>query len=154
VQSAPGQGSTVRLLFPAAEGPLEFKPQGQEWRGAGLALVVDDEPGVRQLAALVLELLGFQVVQAEDGVAALAQFEKHAAALRLVLLDLTMPRLDGARAFEELHRARPELPVILMSGYSEGELTQRFAGLGLAGFLQKPFNVDGLIAKVKAVLGG
>jgi CheY-like chemotaxis protein len=120
----------------------------------GLALVADDEIGVRQLATHVLESLGFRVLQAEDGLEALAHFQQHAAALRLGLLDLSMPRLDGAQAFAEMHRARPDLPVILMSGYSEGELIARFAKLGLAGFLPKPFNVDGLIAKVKAVLTG
>jgi len=69
-----------------------------------------------------------------------------------VILDLTMPRRDGVSTFQEMRRQRPEVKVILCSGYSEQEALRRFAGEGLAGFLQKPYQLEELKAKIKGVL--
>ena len=115
-------------------------------------MVVDDEDGVRGLAALLLWQLGFGVLQAQDGLHALELFRLHAAAIRLVLLDLTMPRWDGEKTLQALRSEFPHVPVILMSGYSEQKLRQRFAGENVAGLLQKPFTRQDLIDRVEAAL--
>jgi CheY-like chemotaxis protein len=156
VESAPGRGSTFRLLFPRTPGAIAPPPAAEPAaapRQEGTILVVDDEDGVRTLAALLLQQLGFEVVQAADGPQGLEQFRRHAA-VRLVLLDLTMPHWNGEETLRELRKESADVPVILMSGYSERELRQRFAGKGVAGFLQKPFTRQDLIDRVNAALAG
>jgi two-component system, cell cycle sensor histidine kinase and response regulator CckA len=157
VESVPGRGSTFRLLFPRAPGATTPPPAADPAaapRQEGTILVVDDEDGVRTLAALLLQQLGFEVVQAADGPQGLEQFRRHTAAVRLVLLDLTMPHWNGEETLRELRKESADVPVILMSGYSERELRQRFAGQGVAGFLQKPFTRQDLIDRVNAALAG
>src|SRR5262249_11846844 len=128
------------------------------WHGHGEALVVDDEPSLRLLGARFLESLGFPVAQAEDCLATLERLgnsrrvRRAMTQARMVLLDLTMPRMDGEETFRRRRQLRPQLPIILMSGYSEEEVSRRFAGLGLALFLQKPFSIDQLTARVQAAL--
>src|SRR5262249_49164558 len=101
----------------------------------------------------MLASLGFRAVMAADGEEALARYREDPEGVRLVLLDLTMPKLDGEEVFRTLHLLRPSLPVVLMSGYSEQEAAARFVGCGLAGFLAKPFKLDELAQKVGAALG-
>src|SRR5205085_861845 len=96
----------------------------------------------------MLEALGYDVVVAKDGPDGLRQLGTAGAALRVILLDLTMPGLDGQQVFRELRQLRPDLPVILMSGYNEQDAVARFTGKGLAGFLQKPFTLDELARRI------
>jgi CheY-like chemotaxis protein len=123
-------------------------------RPEGSVLVADDESGVRSLASIILGGLGFRTATAADGAEALELAQREAAALRLVLLDLNMPRMDGEQALPELRRLCPQAPVVLMSGHSETEVRERFAGRGVAAFLQKPFTRDELVRKVHEALGG
>jgi two-component system cell cycle sensor histidine kinase/response regulator CckA len=102
-------------------------------------LVVDDEEAVRAVACAILHRAGFLPVQAVDGHDAVDKVQQLGAEIRLVFLDLMMPRLDGAEALVELHSLRPEMPVIVMSGSCESDVTDRFTGARLAGRLQKPF---------------
>ena len=125
---------------------------GRSWQGDGLVLVVDDEDGVRNVAGRMLEALGFQVLEACDGQEALEIFDKQPDKIRLMLLDLTMPRLDGPQTLEQLRVRRLDLPVVLMTGYHEQEVSQRFATVGFAAFLQKPFKQDHLRDKIRAIL--
>lgn len=157
VSSEPGRGTTFKVLLPIAEGVAEAAAPGAEgtpegWRGEGTVLVADDEETVRVIAARMLEALGFRVILAADGQEAVGRFRADPGSFRLVLLDLTMPRLGGEEAFRELRRVRPDVRVLLMSGYTEQEVTTRFAGKGLAGFLQKPFQLATLLAKVRQAL--
>ncbi|MDD5311814.1 MAG: response regulator, partial [Dehalococcoidia bacterium] len=99
-----------------------------------------------------LQRFGFNVVTAEDGDEAISVFQQRAAEIDLVLLDMTMPRLDGEATFTELRRIRDDIKVILSSGYNEQEATQRFTGKGLAGFLQKPYNLSQLSLTLEDVL--
>ncbi len=143
VYSEVGRGSTFKLLLPA-EPTAEVPPQQavsstQPWQGSGSVLVADDEPEVRAVVGRMLERLGFDVLHAEDGQAAITLFRAHIEAIICVLLDMTMPHVDGAETFRQMRQLRPDVRVILMSGYSEYDATMRFAGKGLAGFLQKPF---------------
>ena len=86
----------------------------------------------------MLEHLGFTVLTAADGVQAVEIYRERGKEIHLVLMDLTMPHMDGAEAFGELRRLNPDLPVVLSSGYSRDEVASRFTGKRLSGVLQKP----------------
>ena len=100
----------------------------------------------------ILERMGFSVLTAPDGREALKVFREHADEIVCVLLDLTMPHMDGEEAFREMRYLHPDVTVILCSGYNEQDATQRFAGKGLAGFIQKPYNMAVLREKLVEVL--
>ena len=160
VQSAVGHGSTIRVLFPAVETvgaaidsrPVEFPGQGGTRAPRRTVLVVDDEEAVREVCAALVQTLGFQPITAADGEEGLRLFERHADEIDCVLLDLTMPRMHGISAFREMKRLRPDIPVILCSGYNEQEATKQFTNEGLAGFLQKPYTLEDLKNKIEPVL--
>jgi two-component system, cell cycle sensor histidine kinase and response regulator CckA len=158
VCSEVGRGATFRLLFPATEAKARpgasTKMSAQVWRGHGKILVVDDEETVRNLTRRMLERAGFTVLAAEDGRQAVEIFKQVMAEVDLVILDLTMPHLDGEACFRELRLMKPEVRVILSSGYNEQDVVNLFVGEGLAGFIQKPYTSDELITKVRDVLVG
>jgi PAS domain S-box-containing protein len=156
VQSAPGRGSTFRILFPVVAGevrPPEPSESADGWHGSGTVLLVDDEAMIRSTTVKMLAHLGFQTLTARDGQEALDIFRANPDAVTCVLLDLTMPRMNGEEAFHELRRIRPDLRVILSSGYNQQDVTQRFAGRGPAGFIQKPYTVAQLQQVLQEVLG-
>ncbi len=155
VDSSPGKGTTFRLLLPAAPGVAEVvSPQTSEdpWRGSGHVLVADDEESVRDISVRILERAGFTVTAVVNGQEAVAAFRRTPGAFRAVLLDLMMPVMDGQEAFREIHGFDSRVPVLLMSGYSESVSTERFAGMALAGFVQKPFESARLIAALRKAL--
>ena len=159
VYSEPGRGTSVKVLLPEALGSIRESPEGpgsgrETWRGRGLVLVVDDDAPVRQVAAMMLEDAGFRVLQAADGREGVELFRSYAEEIAAVLLDLTMPRMSGEEAFREMRRIRPDVPVILSSGYNEQDATNRFAGKGIAGFIQKPYRSADLLAEIRKVLEG
>lgn len=154
VDSQSGVGTIFRVLLPASNGQaasIGTASRPVAARGGGRVLVVDDEDVVRKVTARILETLGYSVVTAMDGEDGVEAFHS-AGPIIAVLMDLTMPKLDGVAAFEAIHASEPDVPVILMSGYSEQDAIARFAGSGLAGFLQKPFTAESLDAKVSAAL--
>ncbi len=157
VESLPGHHTCFRMLLPysVALAPVAETPKQAliHWRGSGTVLVVDDEEGVRKVVKMILEEYGFAIDTAEDGWAGIEAFKKHTHEIVAVILDLTMPRLDGLKTFQELRRLNPEVKVILSSGYSEEEAVSRFVGEGLAGFIQKPYNAIGLLEKMRQILG-
>jgi CheY-like chemotaxis protein len=155
VESEPGKGSRFRAYFPATdEKPAEARPAArrQAWGGSGAVLVVDDEEQVRRVAFDMVRSLGFEPVLAIDGQDALTKVERGR--FRAVVLDLTMPRLDGAETLALLRQKDERVPVVLMSGYSEGEMSEQFAGQGLAAFLQKPFTCEGMARALHKALEG
>ena len=157
VSSEPGKGTTFEVLFPAgvAIAPLAVESVSAiSWHGNGTVLVVDDEEIVRNLAGRMIEHAGFAVLTANDGEEAIQLYRQHKKDIACVLLDLTMPKLNGEETFRELRRISPELRVILSSGYSEDAATGRFSGLGLAGFIQKPYQLDTMIAKLRDAVQG
>jgi two-component system cell cycle sensor histidine kinase/response regulator CckA len=122
------------------------------WQGSGRVLVIDDEESVRGVASRLLESLGFQVDVTPDGQSGLDRFRADPDAYTLVLLDLTMPHPDGEETFRQLRVIHPTVRVILMSGFTQSDVVNRFAGKGLAGFVQKPFNRGALATAVRAAL--
>lgn len=115
-------------------------------------LIVDDEEAVHEVSSKALEMYGFQVLTANDGKERLQQFELHVNKINLVVLDLTMPIMDGKELFQKIMEISPKTPVILSSGYAEEEATENFRGIGLAGFLQKPYSPTTLLSKINGVL--
>jgi len=156
VYSETGKGSTFKVLFPVAPGAAVVSHSGNSesrWTGHGTVLLAEDEETVRALGRRMLERMGFTVITAADGRECLRLFQEHAQTLRLVLLDLTMPHLDGDEVFREIRRIRPELPTVIASGYTEQEIRQRFAGKGIAGFIQKPYHLNDLRDVIRHALG-
>jgi two-component system cell cycle sensor histidine kinase/response regulator CckA len=151
VDTAPGRGSRFTVWLPAAgAAAAPLRPAAAAgYHASGTVLVIDDESIVRETARLALESFGYTVVVAADGYAALDRL-RTTPEISLVLLDLTMPVMSGEETLLELRRLRPGVPVILSSGFSEMDAIRRFEGLGLAGFLQKPYTADRLAEKIKA----
>ncbi len=154
IQSRPGAGTLFRVYLPAQSGtaqPVEAaEPIAARVKlaGAGLVLVADDEPGIRDFARRVMTRSGFEVLVAEDGVEAVEHVRAHQQELRLVLLDLTMPRLGGEEALLNMRALGFSGPVIRWSGYAFNEA----APDPKAPFLRKPFSADELLAAVGKVL--
>ena len=160
VDSTPGEGTTVRVLFPAARTsaatadiPEPPTPGRKLLPPSGSILVVDDEETVRDLCMEYVERLGYRAIGASDGETALRLFEAHRDEIECVLLDLTMPQLNGVSTFRELKRLRPDVKVILCSGYDEQDATRRFTQKGLAGFLQKPYLLRQMEEEISKALG-
>jgi PAS domain S-box-containing protein len=146
--SEPGQGATFILAFPRHHQPaapaIRPAPAARSWRGSGTVLIVDDEEAVRSTAAQMIAFYGFTVKQADSGQQAVEFLRVRGSRYELVLLDLTMPGMDGYATFTALRQLQPEQRIVVFSGYSAQDAQQRFAGQNLNGFLQKPFTVDTL----------
>ena len=159
VASKPGQGTTFQVFFPAIEtpaaNPIGESTPAKPWHGTGTVLVVDDEEIVRSLAKNMVEIAGFSVLTAKDGEEAVRMYREHQDEIACVLLDLTMPKMGGEETFRAIRQISPDVRVVLSSGYSEETATGRLAGLGLAGFIQKPYQLDTMIATLRqSVTGG
>jgi CheY-like chemotaxis protein len=144
------------VLFPAAARAAEERPAAAGMaavRGSGVVLVVDDEKLVREMVKKALERYGYTVLLADGGLAAIDLLKRHPADVALVVLDLSMPRMSGEEALPELRKIRPEVKVLVSSGYSESETMTMFKGQRVSGFIQKPYTGAGLAEKVKACLG-
>lgn len=117
-----------------------------------LVLVIDDEEAVRETVSDILEFEGLRVVTAVDGESGIELYKAWLGEVSLVLLDLSMPGMNGAETFQELKKIDKHARIILSSGYDEAEATRYFVGQGLVGFLQKPYNMRFLIQKVREYL--
>ncbi len=156
IRTAPAEGTTFRVLFPATAGDANTPPRrisGADWRGHGTVLVIEDEDEVREVVGRMLERLGFHVIAAQDGVAALERLDQDDGSVAAVLLDLSMPRMGGYEVLQRIRGRKPELPVILMSGYTEQEVASKVldARSGVVGFLQKPFLPEDLTSVLRHV---
>ena len=156
IESEAGRGTLVKVFLPVTAKeddemftPLEPVPHAARRR----VLLVDDEPGVRYVASQALMRAGFEVITAATGRDALAQIGDRTDDIGLVILDLTMPDLDGRATLAELRKLRPSLRVVLTSGYSEQDALREFGDGALAGFLQKPFAPHTLIDCVTRAIG-
>ena len=156
VDSKPGKGSTFRVLLPitTASPQQHAAPTanaGSEHR-QGTIMVVDDEAQICEIACLMLEEGGFDTLVACNGEEAVTLYSQHPAEIDAVLLDMTMPKMDGKACFAALLTINPEVKVILSSGYSAEEINEQFADHPPAGFIQKPYTPKSLQQHVKQIL--
>ena len=153
VYSELGKGSSFKILLPASGKSAKiFNHDGFEnnWKGSGTVLLVDDEETVRGVGKDMLQEFGFTTITANDGREAVEIF-KTIPDISFVILDLTMPRMDGEQCFLELRQFKPDVKVIMSSGFSEHEVTQKFMGKGLAGFIQKPYKLSALKEAIQKI---
>ena len=158
VDSAPGAGSTFRLYLPVAprgtpavagsRPPFPDKARA----GTGTILIADDEPVVLETTDLLLRRSGYQTVLATDGDEAVERFRANPGAFAAVLLDLTMPRLDGAEVLRIIRTIHPEMPALVMSGFSEQDVLNRLRGLGDVAVVRKPFTLEALLRQIAEVI--
>ncbi len=157
VKSEVGKGTTFRVYFPASTQSAQpfiqsQRPSNDTWHGHGFALLVDDDASVLQVGKSMLERLGFEVLTAIDGVEAIRIYEQRADEIQIVILDLTMPNLDGQQTLKELRHIRVDAPVLLSSGYTEQDVMRRLAGSRYSGFVPKPYSVENLMTVIQAAL--
>ena len=153
IYSEPKKGTTFKLLFPASNRPVEIfnhVSDSDNWRGSGTVLLVDDEETVRAIGKEMLQELGFSAITADDGKEAVEMF-KTRPDIALVILDLTMPHMDGEKCFRELRQIDPNIKVIMSSGFNEQDVTQKFVGKRLAGFIQKPYKLSVLRDAIRKI---
>jgi PAS domain S-box-containing protein len=157
ITSEPGRGSIFRLYFPASEEPSNPFDAFDEiiHRGSlkGRVLVVDDEALILETIQSALEVMGLEVVTAADGLEALVCFGQENEFLSLVIMDLTMPRMDGREAFEHMREMNPRVPIILSSGYMEQDSLQSLSAAAPEGFIQKPYQMGVLEEMLHRLLG-
>ena len=147
VYSEPGCGSTFKVFFPASSHSVSANSNDagkSDWSGTGRILLVDDEESVRDVGKALLQELGFEVETAVDGFDALTRFKNNPGVFKCVILDLTMPRIDGEETFIELRKLRADINVVISSGYNGQNVMRKFSGKGKAGFIQKPYNLSDL----------
>jgi CheY-like chemotaxis protein len=151
VESERGRGTRFRVYLPASDGWVESDAGGSE--GAAAILVVDDEASVRNFIGAVLRKKGYRVLSAADGREALSVFEREGSGIAAVVLDVIMPVMGGNDAMTKLKELRPELKVLLTSGYSESEARRLCATYPGAAFIQKPYTAQQVAAAVEELLG-
>jgi PAS domain S-box-containing protein len=156
VSSTPGNGATFQVLFPATEWtafdrslPERLVPFQE---ATGTVLVIDDEESVLRITSQMLQHVGFTVVTTNDALEGIQTYRERHDDIVAVLLDMTMPQLDGEATFKEIRSIDPKAKIILMSGYTEQDATSRFTAKGLTGFIQKPFQLQQLIGQLQETL--
>jgi PAS domain S-box-containing protein len=156
VQSDPGRGTRIRVLLPACEAPARREPvplavkPGR--RGCGTILVADDEPGVRRSTAALLANIGFELLLACDGREAVDLVRAHRDEIACVLLDLTMPVMDGVEALEEIRRLAPAMPIVVSSGYGEPHAAARLVAYPEVPFIAKPYMLAALTSALEGAI--
>ena len=157
VYSEKGKGTTIKALFPAAvineNEKTALSTKEKSWQGEGTILLVDDEAAVRQVTERMLGKLGFDVILVNNGFEAVKVYKQKQKNINIVILDLTMPVMNGERTFDEIVKINPDAVVLLSSGYDEQEASERFKGKSISGFIQKPYKMDGLKDKLQKLLG-
>ncbi len=153
----PGEGTTFLVFFPAAQTAVPGRVPAAEavfgsLAGSGVILVVDDEEVVRAAARSALERYGYRVLTAENGARAVELFRECAGRVDAVLLDVSMPVMDGVETLRRLRAIRPRVPVVVTSGFDEREAMRRFRGDAVDAFLQKPYRAARVAQVIRDVL--
>ena len=157
LRSALGQGTTIKVLLPCTSRPERYAvnaapEHASRWKGDGLLLLVDDDARVRAVTQLLLRDLGFEVLEAVSGHDAVREFEHRADDFKAVLLDVTMPDLSGDQVLAALRQRRPDIKVLICSGYAEEEMRARFSNEDMSTFLQKPYTLSALRSRLQHLL--
>ncbi len=158
VESEPGKGTVVRIYLPAVEPKVEAKevkrPETAIAMGEGTILVIEDEEPLVDLLRQILERLGYRALLARTGKEAVELAKTFDGQIDLALLDIKLPDMDGGRVYPLIMEARPDLKVIVCSGYSIHGPAQDILDAGAEGFIQKPFSIAPFAEKLKEVLEG
>jgi PAS domain S-box-containing protein len=154
LESIQGKGTTFHVYFPAIRTPkpAEVDKTIPKKKKSQTVLLVDDEKIIAQTGAAMLEKIGFEVLVACNAEAALETFAAHREKVKLVLLDMVMPGASGEEIFKELKAMDPHIKIILCSGYSIHGEASRIMAQGCDGFLQKPFSLEKLTAKIQEII--
>ncbi len=150
-----GRGSAFKVLLPAsatATATHEPTEAPEEWRGHGEVLLIDDDEAVRKVGKRLLERLGFDVVAADSGRRGVELFAERSDSVRVILLDMTMPDMEGKQVLRLLRGVHPTVPVVLTSGYDERQVTGAFGAGELSGFIQKPLDLRNLRDGMRSAL--
>lgn len=153
--SQKGVGTTVNVFIPVTEKNIAIKGLPDATRiitGTGLILVIDDEELVRKTAGRILEKCGYEVILAEDGEEGVRLFKEHHAKIRVVVLDMAMPKMSGKEAFIKMKEVDPEAKVILVSGFRQDKRVEEVLELGVKKFLQKPYTMGKLSWAINDIL--
>jgi CheY-like chemotaxis protein len=157
VDSKRGSGSIFRLFLPPQRASLDprnsLAPGTLDpLRQSGHVLVVDDEDQVRSVLVAMLKVCGFTADAESDGAAAVERFRANPAAYDVMLLDLLMPGMNGEQTLRAVRAIRPDIRVLIVSGYSEGDILGRIGGGRSVGFLAKPFTRSALAERLRELL--
>ncbi len=156
VDSKPGKGTCFRMLLPISHQKVTSDEMTQEneknWHSSGTILIIDDEDAILEIASIMIEDMGFKAVTAVDGIEGVKAYRQYQDEITAVLLDMTMPKMDGQECFQELHKINNEIIVILSSGYNEQDAISHFTNKGLAGFIQKPYRSEALEQVIRAAI--
>jgi len=153
IESEVGVGTTMHVRMPAAEAPEEASPHDVSVEiGTESVLFVDDEPRVARLGQEILESLGYSVEALTSSRAALERFRADPAQFDVVVTDQTMPHLTGDALAREVLRVRPDIPVVLCTGFSERLDGGGWSEIGIHSFLKKPFGLEQLGSTVRRAL--
>jgi signal transduction histidine kinase/CheY-like chemotaxis protein len=155
IETAPGAGTRFQVLLPAAGARAVAQPRAPDAPhapGKGTILVIDDERFVRTATCRMIASLGYDVLEAEDGVRGIEIFRARKGDIDAILLDLTMPRMSGEETLRELVRLDASVRVIVFSGYAADEVAERLSAVGPSGVLQKPFSTGQLSEALRDVL--
>lgn len=154
VQSAPGEGTTFEILFPVVEdtAPERIQSDRDLLRGSETVLLVDDEPAIADVGQKMLASLGYRVHKMTSSVEALTFFRSRASEIDLVLTDMTMPEMSGDQLSLEILKIRPDIPIVLCTGYSQHISESSARALGVRSFLRKPVQIKQLAESIRAAI--
>lgn len=155
LSSAPDKGASFEIFLPRSDrsvAPDEKKNKNPKPEGSSTILLVDDEEILLQVSSRLLTRLGYEVLVAQNGEQAIETVRQQKEAIDLVVLDMIMPGLDGGATFDRMREIRPDLPVILSSGYSLNEKAESIMNRGCNGFIQKPFELADLTEKIEKLI--
>ena len=150
-----GKGTVVTVYLPLIAAALlqeETLSATEIYRGAGCILLVEDEESLLTLGRKILTRMGYQVLSAKEGQAAIELYEKYGDAIDLVILDMTMPIMNGMDCFRELKAMDHKVNVLLSTGHPLQESRELLSAEGISGFLQKPYTLQELAEAVSNVL--
>jgi two-component system, cell cycle sensor histidine kinase and response regulator CckA len=156
VHSEPGQGTTFKIYLPVVEGETvqvqKEQTASDDLTGSETILIVEDEDALRNLARRILELQGYKILDAENGIEALKVSEEYEGQIHLMLTDVVMPKMGGRELKERLHPVRPEMKVVYMSGYPDEAIVHHGVLKPGIEFLHKPLRSESFKRKIREVL--
>jgi len=156
VESEIGKGTIFTVYLPATEKKLKKteRLKAAAFRGNETILVIDDEPSILTITERILQRFGYQILLATSGEQALELAQNYEGTIHLALLDLSMPRLAGTEVYPRLAALRPDMKVLISTGYTLDEPAQRLLEAGAQGFIQKPYMIDALVRRIREILDG